>query len=209
MDPLDKKNIEAVFQQPVHQIYQATEGFLGTTCKHGTLHLNEDLLVIQKKYIDETSGRFQPIITDFNRTTQPILRYLLNDMLIEKKQPCPCGSLFTAIECVEGRSDDIFYLQSVSGGYVTIFPDFIRKEIISANANIREYFVIQHSLSDIEIFLDFIGTEKLQVQQTIVMRLQALFQGLKAIFPKIKFTDNHAWDKKTKLRRIERRFSFD
>jgi len=44
----DKVYLEAAFSQPIHQIYQATEGFLGFTCSHGTLHLNEDLLILKK-----------------------------------------------------------------------------------------------------------------------------------------------------------------
>jgi len=37
----------------IHQIYQATEGFLACTCEYGHLHLNEDLIKFEKKYIDE------------------------------------------------------------------------------------------------------------------------------------------------------------
>ena len=44
LDPLDAKTISDVFAQPVHQIYQCTEGFLGYTCEHNNLHLNEEYL---------------------------------------------------------------------------------------------------------------------------------------------------------------------
>ena len=75
LEPLDKEHLEKVFQQTVHQIYQATEGFLATTCEYGTLHLNEDSLFIEKKYIDIEKKKFIPIITDLYRKTQPIIRY--------------------------------------------------------------------------------------------------------------------------------------
>jgi hypothetical protein len=39
------------------------------------------LWYIEKDWIDEKSGRFSPIITDFNRKTQPIIRYKLDDIL--------------------------------------------------------------------------------------------------------------------------------
>jgi len=71
--------IYSAFLQTVHQIYQCTEGFLCYTCKFGHLHLNEDLVKIEKEYIAET--RFYPIITDFNIISQPIIRYKLNDIL--------------------------------------------------------------------------------------------------------------------------------
>ena len=44
---------------------------------------------------------FYPIITDFKRTSQPIYRYRLNDILVEEKSPCPCGSVFTRIAKIE------------------------------------------------------------------------------------------------------------
>ncbi|MFD1907453.1 hypothetical protein ACFSQ7_31160 [Paenibacillus rhizoplanae] len=49
LDPLDRQQIEQTFRQKVHQAYQCTEGFLGATCSHGTLHLNEDIVHIEKK----------------------------------------------------------------------------------------------------------------------------------------------------------------
>ncbi|MFN3432145.1 MAG: F390 synthetase-related protein, partial [Candidatus Sericytochromatia bacterium] len=45
LDPLDEAAIAEAFGQRVHQVYQCTEGFLAATCAHGTLHLNEDLVV--------------------------------------------------------------------------------------------------------------------------------------------------------------------
>ena len=50
LDPLDRKVLERVFGQSIHQVYQCTEGFLGATCRLGTLHLNEDIVHIEKVY---------------------------------------------------------------------------------------------------------------------------------------------------------------
>lgn len=69
LDPLDRKVLEHVFGQTVHQVYQCTEGFLGATCEHGTIHLNEDIVYIEKEYIDPATRRFVPMITDFSRTS--------------------------------------------------------------------------------------------------------------------------------------------
>lgn len=91
LEDIDREFISTIFQQTVHQIYQCTEGFLATTCKHGTLHINEDLVHIEKEYLDQERGIFVPIITDFMRKTQPIIRYRLNDILIEKKQHAPAA----------------------------------------------------------------------------------------------------------------------
>ncbi|MEI9865341.1 MAG: hypothetical protein WDN00_12475 [Limisphaerales bacterium] len=65
LEPQERMVIEEQFGQRLHEIYQATEGFLATTCAHGTLHLNEDNIVVQKEWLDRTQKKFTPIITDF------------------------------------------------------------------------------------------------------------------------------------------------
>ena len=88
-------------------IYQATEGFLGAACRLGTLHLNEDVLIIEREAVPGTS-RFLPIVTDLRRTTQPMIRVRLPDLLEPLPAPCPCGSPLTAVQPVEGRLEDLW-----------------------------------------------------------------------------------------------------
>jgi putative adenylate-forming enzyme len=130
--------LENVFQQTIHQVYQATEGFLGSTCPHGTLHLHEDLILFEKKYIDQDKTAFYPILSDFTRKTQPMLRYELNDILHERSEPCHCGSVFTAIDHIEGRSDDILIFDGVK-----IFPDFFRYAVLLSSDDILNFQIIQ------------------------------------------------------------------
>ena len=88
-------------------IYQATEGFLGAACRLGTLHLNEDVLIIEREPVPGTN-RFLPIVTDLRRTTQPMIRVRLPDLLEPLDAPCPCGSPLTAVDPVEGRLEDLW-----------------------------------------------------------------------------------------------------
>lgn len=143
LEPQDAEKIAAAFHcGRIHQIYQATEGFIATTCEHGSLHLNEDVLAVQRE--DIGGGRFVPILTDFRRTTQPILRYRLNDILRLREKPCACGSIFTAIESIEGRCDDTLTAPSLADGTpVEIFADFIRRAFLTAHAAISEYSLTQ------------------------------------------------------------------
>ena len=84
LEDRDAQTIAKAFQlDKVDQVYQAREGFLACTCSEGNLHLNEDILYVEKEYLDDS--RFYPIITDFKRTSQPIYRYRLNDILVEEK----------------------------------------------------------------------------------------------------------------------------
>lgn len=88
-------------------IYQATEGFLAAACAHGVLHLNEDTLIIERQPVAGTD-RFQPIVTDLRRTTQPMVRVLLDDLLQARDAPCPCGSPLASVEPIEGRVGDLW-----------------------------------------------------------------------------------------------------
>ena len=152
LDPLDAKTISDVFAQPVHQIYQCTEGFLGYTCEHNNLHLNEEYLLVEKEWIDRTTGRFSPVITDFSRTTQPIVRYKLDDILVLDERPCPCGRVSTVITLIEGRMDDLLYGQSHNcEKQIPIFPDQLRQLVIRSSPSISDYRIVQESLGTIRI----------------------------------------------------------
>lgn len=156
--PEDKQYLERVFGQIINQVYQCTEGLLATTCKYGTLHFNEDFLIIEKKYIDKDLTRFHPIITDLLRTTQPIIRYELNDIIHEKKD-CLCGSKWLAIEKIEGRSDDILHFYD--NEEIKIFPDFFRRAILMSSDKIKDYTLLQTDSKLLELYIDPLSDFKL------------------------------------------------
>jgi len=149
----DNERLEDSFGQTIHQVYQCTEGMLAATCKCGTLHFNEDFLIIEKKYLDETNTRFHPIITDLIRTTQPVIRYELND-IVHEKQNCPCGSKMMGIAQIEGRSDDVLRFTSKDNKEIKIYPDFFRRAIIVSNASIRDYTLVQINANELQLYLD-------------------------------------------------------
>ena len=127
----DEVYLKKVFRQEmIHQVYQCTEGCLAATCSHGTLHLNEDIVRIEREYLD--TCRFIPIVTDFERKAQPVIRCRLNDILVERKAPCGCSSPFLALEKIEGREDDMFSFLDEQGKEKMIFPDFIRRCVLFA-----------------------------------------------------------------------------
>lgn len=153
LTPEDRQYLSEVFEQKIHQVYQCTEGFLGYTCKEGTLHFNEDFLIIEKRYIDLEKKRFHPIITDLKRETQLVVRYELNDIILEKEKPCTCGSKMLAMEAIEGRSDDILQFKNTQGEQIGIFPDFFRRAIITASQTIEEYALVQSTENQLELFI--------------------------------------------------------
>ncbi|ULO05574.1 hypothetical protein H1230_21170 [Paenibacillus sp. 19GGS1-52] len=207
LDPLDQMVIEQVFGQRVHQAYQCTEGFLGATCKLGTLHLNEDIVHIEKEYLDTKTRRFVPIVTDFSRMAQPIIRYRLNDILTEAATPCSCGSHFTAIERIEGRCDDILYLpHAESGEQITLFPDFVTRAVLAASPSIAHYRVIQHSPLEMEISLAKLAGCREDTEALVSTELTRLCSRLGCIVPQFVFTPYEFVPGRQKLRRVERRW---
>ncbi len=153
LTPEDKAYLTRVFNQIIHQVYQCTEGFLAYTCKNGTLHFNEDFLIIEKKYIDKEQIRFHPVITDLKRKSQAVIRYELNDILTEQAS-CECGSKMQAIAAIEGRSDDILEFISSDNLKVKIFPDFFRRAIILADSKITDYTLIQKNTNQLCLFIE-------------------------------------------------------
>lgn len=192
----DEQRIKKSFSLDViHQVYQCTEGCLAATCKCGTLHLNEDIVFIEKEYIDDR--RFVPIITDFERTSQPIVRYRLNDILAERKTPCPCGSVYTALEKIEGREDDVFIFNG-KDKEIKIFPDFIRRCILFSG-NISDYRIVQQTDGNIMIYSDIDG----EMQKKVISEFQKLAEDNSFELPEIRF-GKYVYDKNRKLKRVER-----
>lgn len=208
LEEVDRQVIGRAFGQPVHQVYQCTEGFLGATCEHGTLHLNEDLAVIQKEYLDRDLGKFVPVITDFSRTSQPIIRYRLNDILTERRAPCPCGSVFTAIERIEGRCDDLFYLPGLDGVLQPLFPDFVSRAVAGASPAVLEYRVVQQGADQVDVHLRLAdGANRPEVEAAITGALTALCRRMSLQPPAIRHLSYAFTPGGRKLRRVERRFA--
>lgn len=197
LSPEDSKYLEGVFQQTIHQVYQCTEGMLATTCTYGHLHFNDDFLIIEKKYIDSEKKRFHPIITDLIRTTQPIIRYELND-IIHEKTDCLCGNSFTAIEKIEGRSDDVLVFKTDQNKEVKIYPDFIRREIILAHPSINDFTIVLKTDTRLELYI-----KQSEYYSLAEKRLQTFLksQSIHGIIIQQVFSKNHTQG--NKLRRVQ------
>jgi putative adenylate-forming enzyme len=206
LEQIEQTKIEAAFKIPVEQIYQATEGFLGITCRFGTMHLNEDAIIIEKEWLDKSSRRFVPIITDFSRTTQPIVRYRLNDVLVEAEHKCQCGSIYTTLEKIEGREDDILFLyeKKEPNKLTPVMPDFIRDAMALSADAVLDYRLIQHSFEKLEVAVT--GPDLAKARNTATENLQTLFSKLNLVVPELIFAEQIKPDMQNKLRRVRRMF---
>jgi len=203
LDEIDRRHIEQHFGQIAHQFYSSTEGEIAATCEFGTLHLNEGIMVIQKEWVDEEKGWYHPIISDFKRSTQPIIRYRLNDILVASKQPCKCGDARESIDSIMGRQDDIFLLKKRNGGeYEQIVPDFIRRAVMQMHPDITAYRAIQRSADEIEVQLLPEALEQVSLEG-----FDLVWQQKNVETPKIIITKYEHKPSATKLRRIQREFT--
>lgn len=135
LEPDDAAAIEAAYGVPVEQIYQATEGLLGVSCPDGRVHLNEGYVHVEPEWLD--SERFVPIVTDFTRTTQLVVRYRLDDVLLAADGPCPCDRPGRSVRAVLGRCDDVLDLAGTP-----VYPDVLRHAVALAGPD--DYRIEQH-----------------------------------------------------------------
>jgi len=212
LDDADRRRISGDFGLSVDEAYIATEGFIAATCRYGSLHVNEDCLVMQREWLDRDSGRFIPIITDFRRRIQPIIRYRLDDVLVDGDAPCKCGSAFAILQRVEGRCDDVLVARTREGEQLRrIFPDFVRRALCTASEDIQDYRVTQNSMDNILVSLDTSAEHRRQCEQDALGALHAMFDGMGCKSPEIAFecSDPAALQlssTKVKVRRVVRNF---
>ncbi|WP_058533062.1 F390 synthetase-related protein [Legionella saoudiensis] len=165
LESRDAAIIENAFACPVSQVYQCTEGFLAISDKRSNrLMMNEEFLIIEKEWIDE--HRFIPIITDLLRTTQPIIRYRLDDVLIEK----PANGVFTQLAAIEGRVGDICYATKENKIF-PIFADLIRQKMASFPFEFDDYTIQQHDLNQFSIQI----TPEIMEKDALIAHLNKLF----------------------------------
>ena len=156
----DRSVINRAFPESfLGEVYQATEGALAMTCERGSLHLNEAFVHVEPAWIDRPGGAFSPIVTDLTRTTQPVVRYRLDDVLRFAERPCACGRASRTIAAIEGRCDDILWLPSAKEGQsgtrprVPIYPDFVVRRILGASAHIEDFHLKQREPATLELGL--------------------------------------------------------
>jgi putative adenylate-forming enzyme len=201
LEDVDRNKIESHFGLTLHQFYSSTEGEIAATCEHGTLHLNEGVMVIQKEWLDEEKGWYHPIITDFRRKSQPIIRYRLNDILVTSNGTCPCGDAREVISSIMGRSDDVFHLSKHDDTIELVVPDLIRRAIMQMSDEITDYIAIQKSPSQIEIQIKPDNLENLSIAG-----FDDLWQSKNIQPPKLDIKPYTNVPSATKLRRIYRQF---
>jgi putative adenylate-forming enzyme len=185
-----KDIVERAFHCPVYEIYKCTEGVIAIACRHGKLHINEDVVVVQ---LYDQDGRptlpgqacHRMIVTDLCKKSQPIIRYELNDLLTLSPDRCACGSAFRVIERIQGRSNDIFLGKRADRETLQfIFPDYISRAIISSSEDIEEYQAIQKSPAEVLVrILPKTDGDRQAICRGVQSNLQGVFAAYQCALP--------------------------
>ncbi|CCK10124.1 Adenylate-forming enzyme [Cronobacter sakazakii 680] len=169
LDAQDSALLKSIFPD-VGEVYQATEGFLAATCSHGVLHLNEAFIHVEKEWLD--ARRFVPVITDFTRTTQPIVRYRLDDVLAVRDTPCACGDPSLALAHIEGATGRSTPVAGRAGGERVIFGDLCNRALARVLPFTADYRLIQHGAERLTLIVEADDAQRAQAQAA----LMALFE---------------------------------
>lgn len=110
--------IERTLGCPVFEHYGARDfGMVGAECEaHQGVHLNPSAVFVEFVPVEgsEAEGLKEILVTDLLNLGFPMIRYRINDCVIQAPKPCSCGRPFTLVKRVVGRTVDNFRLPSGS-----------------------------------------------------------------------------------------------
>ena len=120
---------------------------LTTACPQGHgMHVQADWAILE--VVDEelrpvppgTSGA-KVLITNLYNTIQPFIRYEVNDVVTLSPTPCPCGSPLPLILRVEGRTDEVVWIED-DGKFRQIHP-YVFVDVLDEFPAVGWYQIVQ------------------------------------------------------------------
>lgn len=171
-----KTLIEQEFGIPVLSQYNAMEAFkIGFTCEERKgFHLHEDVCHVKivdtngKKRTDGEKG--EVVISNFVNHGTVLLNYRLGDVGSLSREKCPCGRTLPLLSELEGRIEDILFLQD--GRF--IHPRAIWG-VIKNVEGVLKYQFIQHEPKRFELRLATVDKD------TYLRIVNRILDGLKNI----------------------------
>jgi phenylacetate-coenzyme A ligase PaaK-like adenylate-forming protein len=143
-----KELIERAFGLAVTDNYATGECMALTTgCpKAQGMHLQADwaiLEVVDRNNQPVQAGRpgEKVLLTNLYNTIQPFIRYEINDVVTMSAEPCPCGSPLPHILRVEGRTDELLWIED-GNGFRQLHP-YVFVDVLDLYPAVGWYQVIQ------------------------------------------------------------------
>lgn len=147
LTPPLRRAIEAAFAAPVADLYGSHEfNLLGWECAiTGAMHVPDDSLAIEI-LVDGRPARpgetGEVVVTALHLHAMPLIRYRLGDLATRGDAPCSCGSPWSTLRSVQGRTVDWFRLPDGR----LLHPYRITQEAFAGRAlPVRHYQLVQSS----------------------------------------------------------------
>ncbi|WIY06585.1 phenylacetate--CoA ligase family protein [Amycolatopsis mongoliensis] len=166
-----RERLAAAFGAKVSTAYAATEcSFLAMGCAHGWYHVCSDWAVLEP--VDADHRPVPPgelshtvLLSNLANRVQPILRYDLGDSILLRPDPCPCGSVFPAVQ-VHGRAADLLTFPGAHGEPVSLSP-MLFGTLLDRVPGLGQYQLVQTSPGTLRVRLRLTdGTDTDQVWRT-------------------------------------------
>jgi phenylacetate-coenzyme A ligase PaaK-like adenylate-forming protein len=160
-EPLSEKTKQlarAAWSREVQDTYGTAECFaLARSCRRfKRMHVMEDLCIVEavdrhgRPVPDGTPGD-KILLTNLFNKVQPFIRYEVGDVTGFSTEICDCGLPFRTLLPVEGRIDDVFYIDRPGGGYDAVHPYIFLGPIVELS-EVREFQLAQTGRNEITFF---------------------------------------------------------
>ena len=133
--------LEHAFGVAPTNFYATTEGLYGHECERGSMHLFDDMCIVEN--VDDDGRAVPPgevgsrlLVTNLFNRVQPLIRFEITDLVAVDPEPCPCGRSLMRLRSLEGRAEDVLRI-----GDVVVHP--LQFGIVTADPDVREFQVVQ------------------------------------------------------------------
>lgn len=198
--PIHREIIYSVLGCKIADQYASSEGapFI-LECQEGSLHIHPLTGIFE--VVDENMRSAQAgevLVTSFTTEGTPLIRYRIGDRitLAPEEYNCACGSVFTVVKAIEGRSTD--YILSASHGKVNL------GNISNSTKDVKgviSFQIIQEELDEVEVLIvankDFDEKQQKKLHTALTER----FGASMSIYMKI--VDNIPKEKSGKFRFVK------
>ena len=146
--PKDKKFIVETFNAPMTNLYGLAECPVMGTGKneYGGIYLMDDLCLIE---IFEDYA----LLTNLFNKTQPLIRYKINDIFVEK-QDIHKKMPFTLVESIVGRSESMIWFENIEGEMDFIHPIVIAEFYVKGLDKLQFVIKDKHSFDFLVVITD-------------------------------------------------------
>jgi phenylacetate-CoA ligase len=141
LSPELRERLEHAFGVRPYDFYATTEGLYGTECPEGSMHLFDDMCIVEN--VDDDGRAVAPgevgsrlLVTNLFNRVQPLIRFEVTDMVSVDPEPCPCGRSLMRLRSLEGRAEEVLNLDGV-----TVHP--LQFALVTADPDVREFQVVQ------------------------------------------------------------------